>query len=400
MKKNNKTILKIIIVSIIFIIILNITYIYQNHKLKENYNNTINNIIYKSTLTNEKLSKEEIVKILNADKISPNILKEYGINPNKDYLIIANQKIYSKYFIINNITILIFLIIIVIIFIINEKNENKKIRQITILIEQINNKNYYLNIEDNNEDEISILKNEIYKTTVMLKEQAENSNKDKINLKCSLENISHQLKTPLTSISIMLDNLLDNPHMDEYTRNDFIKDINKEINNINFLIQVLLKLSRFDANVIKYNNKFNSLKSIIDKSIDNLSSLCDLKNIQIFTKIPNNLDIYCDSHWQIEAITNILKNCLEHSENGSTIEVFATDNKIYSEIIIKDNGTGIPEKDLKHIFKRFYRGQNSKEDSVGIGLSLAKSIIEKNNGIINVTSSVGKGTTFSIKYFK
>lgn len=400
MKKNNKTILKTIIVSIIFIIILNITYIYQNHKLKENYNNTINNIIYKSTLTNEKLSKEEIVKILNADKISPNILKEYGINPNKDYLIIANQKIYSKYFIINNITILIFLIIIVIIFIINEKNENKKIRQITKLIEQINNKNYYLNIEDNNEDEISILKNEIYKTTVMLKEQAENSNKDKINLKCSLENISHQLKTPLTSISIMLDNLLDNPHMDEYTRNDFIKDINKEINNINFLIQVLLKLSRFDANVIKYNNKFNSLKSIIDKSIDNLSSLCDLKNIQIFTKIPNNLDIYCDSHWQIEAITNILKNCLEHSENGSTIEVFATDNKIYSEIIIKDNGTGIPEKDLKHIFKRFYRGQNSKEDSVGIGLSLAKSIIEKNNGIINVTSSVGKGTTFSIKYFK
>ncbi len=400
MKKNNKTILKTIIVSIIFIIILNITYIYQNHKLKENYNNTINNIIYKSTLTNEKLSKEEIVKILNADKISPNILKEYGINPNKDYLIIANQKIYSKYFIINNITILIFLIIIVIIFIINEKNENKKIRQITKLIEQINNKNYYLNIEDNNEDEISILKNEIYKTTVMLKEQAENSNKDKINLKCSLENISHQLKTPLTSISIMLDNLLDNPHMDEYTRNDFIKDINKEINNINFLIQVLLKLSRFDANVIKYNNKFNSLKSIIDKSIDNLSSLCDLKNIQMFTKIPNNLDIYCDSHWQIEAITNILKNCLEHSENGSTIEVFATDNKIYSEIIIKDNGTGIPEKDLKHIFKRFYRGQNSKEDSVGIGLSLAKSIIEKNNGIINVTSSVGKGTTFSIKYFK
>lgn len=400
MKKNNKTILKTIIVSIIFIIILNITYIYQNHKLKENYNNTINNIIYKSTLTNEKLSKEEIVKILNADIISPNILKEYGINPNKDYLIIANQKIYSKYFIINNITILIFLIIIVIIFIINEKNENKKIRQITKLIEQINNKNYYLNIEDNNEDEISILKNEIYKTTVMLKEQAENSNKDKINLKCSLENISHQLKTPLTSISIMLDNLLDNPHMDEYTRNDFIKDINKEINNINFLIQVLLKLSRFDANVIKYNNKFNSLKSIIDKSIDNLSSLCDLKNIQIFTKIPNNLDIYCDSHWQIEAITNILKNCLEHSENGSTIEVFATDNKIYSEIIIKDNGTGIPEKDLKHIFKRFYRGQNSKEDSVGIGLSLAKSIIEKNNGIINVTSSVGKGTTFSIKYFK
>lgn len=147
MKKNNKTILKTIIVSIIFIIILNITYIYQNHKLKENYNNTINNIIYKSTLTNEKLSKEEIVKILNADIISPNILKEYGINPNKDYLIIANQKIYSKYFIINNITILIFLIIIVIIFIINEKNENKKIRQITKLIEQINNKNYYLTLK-------------------------------------------------------------------------------------------------------------------------------------------------------------------------------------------------------------------------------------------------------------
>lgn len=143
------------------------------------------------------------------------------------------------------------------------KSKDKKLAEITRYIEEINNKNYKLDIDDNTEDELSILKNEIYKTTVMLKEVAENSRLDKANLKDSLSDISHQLKTPLTSITIMLDNILDNKDMDEDTRNDFIKDIKREIINVNFLVETLLKLSKLDANSIKFINKEEDIRKAI-----------------------------------------------------------------------------------------------------------------------------------------
>ena len=142
-----------------------------------------------------------------------------------------------------------------IVFLKYNNSKDKKLKEITQYIEEINRKNYKLNIDDNTEDELSILKNEVYKTTIMLKEQAENSLNDKVNLKNSLSDISHQLKTPLTSITIMLDNIIDNPNMDQETRSEFIKDVKREITNINFLVQALLKLSKFDTNTIKFTNK-------------------------------------------------------------------------------------------------------------------------------------------------
>lgn len=145
------------------------------------------------------------------------------------------------------------------------KSKDKKLVQITRYIEEINNKNYKLDIDDNTEDELSILKNEIYKTTVMLKEVAENSKKDKENLKNSLSDISHQLKTPLTSITIMLDNILDNKDMDEDIRNDFIKDIKREIINVNFLVETLLKLSKLDADSVKFINKKENVRKYITR---------------------------------------------------------------------------------------------------------------------------------------
>ena len=198
---------------------------------------------------------------------------------------------------------------------------------------------------------------------------------------------------------VMLDNILDNPQMDNKTRNDFIKDIKRQIININFLVNSLLKLSKLDADAVKFVNKEEKIEELICKAVENVSVLCDLKNVKIIVSGNKESKIYCDAKWQIEAITNILKNGIEYSRENSVIDVYFEQNKLYSKIEIRDNGAGIDKEDLPHLFERFYKGKNSSNDSIGIGLALSKSIIEKNNGKIEAESILDKGTTFTIKYF-
>ena len=403
--KNKENLKKCLILVICTVLVFGIIYIALNiieyNKYTENVNNALSQIIENVKNEYPNVQIDEIIKILNSENIeNNNLLIEYGIDLQKDSLIFANNTIHTNYIIILSILVLILLIIITAIFILYNKNQNKKIKEIERYIEEISHKNYTLDIQDNDEDELSVLKNELYKITIMLKEQAENSKKDKLSLKKSIEDISHQLKTPLTSISIMLDNILDNPNMDINTRNDFIKDIHREVSNINFFIQSLLKLSKFDANTIEFNRKEEKLQDIVDKSIKNVSMICDLKNIGIIVENTCKSKILCDINWQIEAVTNILKNSVEHSNNNTNIYISLDDNNMYSQISIKDNGVGIDKDDLKHIFERFYKGKNSSKDSVGIGLSLAKTIIEKDNGYITVESEINKGTIFNIRYIK
>ena len=400
MKKSKKIIISYVLIILSFILVFNIFYIKLNDKNRIRYNQTLNSIIYQVSIKYPLVNNKDIIEILDGKVISKNVLKEYGIDIDNDYLILNSKKDYIQGLIINNTIIIIFIILFILISFINKKNQSKKIKEITNLIEQINRKNYYLNIDNNTEDELSILKNEIYKTTIMLKEEAYNSNKDKDNIKKSIEDISHQLKTPLTSISIMLDNIIDDPDMEANVRSDFINDINREINNINFLVKSLLKLSRFDINAVNYNNDFNNIKLIINKVVNNVSTLSDLKNIKVNINIQDDFNLYCDFNWQVEALTNIVKNSIEHSFKDKNIIINASDEKLYSKIEITNYGIGINDKDIKHIFDRFYKGENSNEDSFGIGLSLAKTIIEKNNGKISVLSKKNDKTTFTIKYYK
>ena len=400
MKKSKKIIISYVLIILSFIVAFNIFYIKLNDKNRIRYNQTLNSIIYQVSIKYPLVNNKDIIEILDGKVISKNVLKKYGIDIDNDYLILNSKKDYIQGLIINNTIIIIFIILFILISFINKKNQSKKIKEITDLIEQINRKNYYLNIDNNTEDELSILKNEIYKTTIMLKEEAYNSNKDKDNIKKSIEDISHQLKTPLTSIGIMLDNIIDDSNMDANVRNDFINEINREINNINFLVKSLLKLSRFDINAVNYNNDFNNIKLIVNKVVNNVSTLSDLKNIKIDLNIKNDFNLYCDFNWQVEALTNIVKNSIEHSFKDKNIIINASDEKLYSKIEITNYGIGINDKDIKHIFDRFYKGENSNEDSFGIGLSLAKTIIEKNNGKISVLSKKNDKTTFTIKYYK
>ncbi|MBE5820870.1 MAG: HAMP domain-containing histidine kinase [Clostridiales bacterium] len=394
-----KYLLQSLFIIIIFLALLLIVNNIEYNQYKKTFNYKINAILETVQEEYPNIKKEELIKILDSKEISDNILLEYGYDIEKDSFIQQNNNISFTFNIIKGMILVIAFAVITYIFVKSHIESDKEIEKIIKCIEDINHKNYELKIDDLSEDKLSILKQEIYKTTIMLKENAENSLKDKIDLKNSLQDISHQLKTPLTSISIMLDNIIDDPEMDNDVRQNFIKQIKREITNISFLVQSILKLSKFESNTIDFNRKEVSIKNIINETIRNVSNLCDLKDVEIKVNDKCKNNIYCDSKWQVEAITNILKNAVEYSNSGSKVLIECEDNNLYSQIKIIDYGKGMDEEDTLNIFKRFYKGKDSTKDSIGIGLSLSKAIIEEDNGRIAVESEKNKGTIFTIKYF-
>lgn len=395
-----KSIIISLVITIIFSIFMAIINIYEYKEYTKNFNKNIASIIDVIQSKYPEISTDEIIGILNSEKIPQNnSLKKYGIDLEKNTVILENNKINNKFIKIEIILLITTSISLLIVFMLYERKQDKEIDKITKYLEAINDKNYTLKIDENSEEELSILKNELYKVTVMLRENASNTLKDKINLKRALEDISHQLKTPLTSILIILDNLIDNPEMEYQTRVEFLHDLKRETTRIQSLIQSILKLSKFDSNTIQFIKQDIYLKQIIDEAIKNTGSLADLKNIKINVEGNKKIKLNCDLLWQIEAITNILKNCIEHSKENTQIDIKYNNNSVYSYITITDYGEGISKEDLPHIFERFYRGKNSSNESIGIGLSLSKTIIESNNGIVSVESNSDK-TTFIIKYFK
>lgn len=395
-----KSIIISLVITIIFSIFMAIINIYEYKEYTKNFNKNIASIIDVIQSKYPEISTDEIIGILNSEKIPQNnSLKKYGIDLEKNTVILENNKINNKFIKIEIILLITTSVSLLIVFILYERKQDKEIDKITKYLEAINDKNYTLKIDENSEEELSILKNELYKVTVMLRENASNTLKDKINLKRALEDISHQLKTPLTSILIILDNLIDNPEMDYQTRVEFLHDLKRETTRIQSLIQSILKLSKFDSNTVQFIKQDIYLKQIVDETIKNTGSLADLKNIKINVEGNKKIKLNCDLLWQIEAITNILKNCIEHSKENTQIDIKYNNNSVYSYITITDYGEGISKEDLPHIFERFYRGKNSSNESIGIGLSLSKTIIESNNGIVSVESNSDK-TTFIIKYFK
>lgn len=396
-KINKKTLIFIIITSVVSLGLFGLLLKYQYRTYTINYNNKINSIISEVIKKYPEVNESDLIEIINSEN-EINILSKYGIN-DKSSSVIENDRLFKKYLIIDLSILFAIIITLYVYFVINKSKRTKKINKIIELISKINKRNFDIDIEDYTEDELSILKQEVYKTSLMLRSEADNSLKDKLNLKDSLSDISHQLKTPLTSITIMIDNILDNEEMDTKTKRKFLISIKREIININFLVQNLLKLSKFDANVIKFDKEEVLIKDIIDEAIKKVSALSELKGVSIKVSGDKGSTIKCDFMWEVEALSNIIKNSIEHIEGEGFVEVNYTKNKVYSRILIRDNGVGINEDDLPYIFDRFYKGKNSSKDSVGIGLALSKSIIEKDNGSISVKSTPKIGTIFTIKYF-
>lgn len=288
-------------------------------------------------------------------------------------------------------------LIIFIIFLYYTKKRYKKINDLNTYLSLICAGNYNLDINENTEGELSILKNNLYKVITILQSQKDLLKKDKLYLSNSLADISHQLKTPLTSMMVMTELLRD--EKDEDKRTEFLTIIETQLDRMKWLILNLLKISKLDAGTADFKSEEVSVKKVINKSLNSFLITFDLKQI----KVENNItDFYFkgDRNWSIEAFENIIKNCIEHTKKNSKITISSKQNNVYNSIIIKDNGCGISKEDLSHIFERFYHGKNSSKDSVGIGLALAKTIFEKENAKIYVESIENKGTTFEIKFYK
>lgn len=380
----------------IFGVINNIQY----RKYLKIVNAKIDNIISEVIEKYPDITEEELLEILkNNETPESSVLEKYGYTPDISYIKTLGEQIETNKK--QNITlVIIFGTVYLGIYLIYVITQEKKIAEINEYIKQINNKNYILKIEENDNGELSKLRNELYKTTVLLKETAEISEKEKENLSTAIADISHQLKTPLTSIRIMLDNIQDNPDMEKAVRDDFLADISKQIDWISSLVVSLLKIAKFDAGTIKMENNEINAKNLIDNIVSNLAILMELKNIEIITNVDEKATFIADYKWQQEALTNILKNAIEHSKHNSRIYITVENTNLFLKIIIKDEGSGIDKEDLKHIFQRFYKTKNSSENSIGIGLPLAKAIIEQSNGYIKVETKYGEGTSFEVKYIK
>ena len=401
--KNIKLIIiSLTILTIVTCVVISMQTYSQYKKISVITNEKISEIIEYIIKENSAIDTKNIIQILNSNeyKDGEEELKKYGINIEEVNSIIAVQKQMKTNIILNIILIVLFSVLYMAIIFIYLKRRDKKINQITQYINEIKNRKYDLNINENSEDELSNLKNELYKITIMLKEESEISRQDKEKIKMSVEDISHQLKTPLTSIMIMLDNLKDNPNMDEDTKQKFIFEISKQVNWINWLVISILKLSRLEADVVKFSNNKINVKKFIDEIIGNLEIPIEIKNQKISIEGDEDASFIGDYKWQQEAITNIIKNAIEHNKENGKITIKYEENVLFTKITIIDEGQGIAKEDLKHIFERFYKAQNSSDNSVGIGLSLAKNIIEKNNGMINCKSEIGNGTEFIVKYMK
>lgn len=247
------------------------------------------------------------------------------------------------------------------------------------------------------EGELSILQSEIHKMTVRLKEQQQLLQKDKQDLSNAIADISHQIRTPLTSMNLIVSMLSDEDLPDE-KRQSLVMELYSLLSRIDRLISALLKMSRLDAGTVQFHREPCSAESLLKKAIDPLQVLLDLRNLTIESNADGT--VYADRLWTGEAISNIIKNCMEHTPMGGKISIKAKETPIFSEIVIKDTGSGIEKEDLPHIFERFYKGKKSEENSFGIGLALSRMIVMGQNGTIKAENHPDGGALFTIRFYK
>ena len=257
---------------------------------------------------------------------------------------------------------------------------------------------YALDVRDNGEGSFSLLKNDLYKVTVRLREQAELLQKDKTALSNLIADISHQIKTPLTSMGVLADLLAEDPP--EEDRRAFVERLRAQLGRIQWLVAALLKLSRLDAGTAAFRSEPVDVRRLIERALEPLQIPLEIKKQRLVIHGDEGASFTGDLNWSAEALTNVVKNCVEHTPEGGRIEIRYAANALYAEINVSDDGGGIASRDVPNIFKRFYRGENAGENSVGIGLALAKAIFNAQGGDIAVRSQPGVGTSFTIRVFR
>jgi len=243
------------------------------------------------------------------------------------------------------------------------------------------------------EDEFSKLQDEIYKTVTELYQTRDAALKAKRNFADNLYNIAHQIKTPITSISLsaqMMRGDISPEHLEQ---------IKKQLSRLTHLEEALLLLSRIDAGTLSLNKRETDVYTLLMLAADNLQELLSGASVSVDIPESGEATIHADLDWTMEAVMNLLKNCMEHTPPGGVIRCLYEQNPLYTQIRIYDTGSGFAEEDIPHLFERFYRGQNAQGDGTGIGLFLSKAIIESQNGTITAGNLTEGGACFEIRFY-
>ncbi|MDO5362422.1 MAG: HAMP domain-containing sensor histidine kinase [Eubacteriales bacterium] len=264
------------------------------------------------------------------------------------------------------------------------------------------------NPEKQREGKMGILQSEIYKLMIRLNGQRDMEKSERKYLSDFLSDVSHQIKTPMAAITIMTD-LLKDPGLSTEKRLEFVSNIDRETERIIWLIKNLLVLSQLEAGVLKLKKEKISVKELLESVMKSFEVMAEVKEIGLSMGVPSegsslrekthDMFLVCDVRWTTEALSNIVKNCLEHTEPGGFVKIAVSQNNFSTNIMIRDNGKGIAQKDLPHIFERFYKASNSDASSVGIGLAMSRQIFLLQGATVSVCSREGEGTEFLIKFY-
>lgn len=254
-----------------------------------------------------------------------------------------------------------------------------------------------LSFDKYHEGELAVLQSEIHKMTMRLREQRWQLEDDKRYLANALADISHQVRTPLTSINLLV-GMLSESNISDEERMKLMHELLSLLSRVDWLITTLLKISKLDAGTVQFKKETISLNELIRKSTETLLIPIEIREQNLVVEATG--DFTGDVSWTVEAISNVVKNCMEHTPNGGEIKITASENLLFSEIVITDNGIGIAKEDLPHIFERFYKSKNAGDKNFGIGLSLTRMIITNQNGVIKAENNAAKGALFTIRFYK
>lgn len=292
------------------------------------------------------------------------------------------------------------IVIALVVYIAADKNRRRKeLDELIEFLTKVQDRDTFPDLGLEAEGRMLILRSEIYKLASTLQEQYAGEVKKNTYMADMLSNISHQIKTPLTAINLMTD-ALKNGSLDEVSRRRCIANIQTQTDHITWLVRTLLTLAEIDAGVLVLKKESVQVREIIDDIVSGIAIEADIKDVAVEVNVPDENTVNCDKRWMSEALSNIIKNSLQHTGAGGTIRISSEETNLSVNIRIEDNGCGISKKDLPHIFERFYHGEKSDPGSNGIGLSLSKQIINSQNGTVSCESEEGKGTIFEIKIYK
>jgi signal transduction histidine kinase len=386
-------------IALLVVVLLNLAMIvYTNHALKDTYAGIVGTVVQRYPEAEAQVVQELRSPNANSVDLGNQVLEKYGLGDQSAADTDVAAGLLTRMLLAELALVGLVCVGFVLLLVRYRRKVSAQVDGLSSYLRRIDAGDYSLDVRDNGEGSFSLLKNDLYKVTVRLREQAELLQRDKTALSNLIADISHQIKTPLTSVGVLADLLAEDPP--ETDRRTFVERLRAQLGRIQWLTGALLKLARLDAGTAAFKSEPVDVRLLIERALEPLHIPLEIKKLHLIIHGDEGVSFTGDLNWSAEALTNVVKNCVEHTPEGGRIEISYTANALYTEIIVGDDGEGIASQNLPTIFNRFYRGENADENSVGIGLALAKAVFTAQGGDISVRSQYGAGTSFEIRVFR